>query len=218
MGDENDLRSRFSRRKFLVGSIFFGGVSFLFLSGILALRSYYWRLFPKLDNNKPPGGLSDHELDTILSLVKVLVPPHLLLEREEVIRKIHEKTQKKTGRLHEYRIGVLLLDREAKKTRVAQSFARAPVATQEHILRTMFWRYEAGRSEGPTYYLNAVKASLERCLLTEEKRRFRELVVRNFIYVFFTSDKALSLLSGYSHRRGFPAPDVRDYTRPIPLT
>ena len=213
--------TKMSRRKFLVGAGVVAGVGIFAFSGLRLLRNAFWRLHPKLITDFPAGRLSISEMENILALVEVLVPGRYLPDRKERIRIINTNTENDRPMdddgpiLYEYKAACRLLDKTTMKLEGIQGFHQASAKQRENILRSLLWNYEAGDLNGPSYYVGAIYASLERIFQSESQRRFREYVVRNLLRSFYIQDGVAFQLADYTYWPGIPARDLRAYTRPI---
>jgi hypothetical protein len=210
-----------SRRGFLAGACVVAGMGILAFSGLRLMRNAYWHLHPKLVDDFPAGRLTLPEMTTILALVEILVPEHILPDREGRIRIVNSNTendgpQDDDGPIYfEYKAACKLLDKATLKLEGIQGFHLASTGQRENILRTLLWSYKAGEWNRPSYYIGTIYASLERIFQSEAERRFREYVVRDLLRAFYIQYGVAYKLADYTHWPGVPASDLRDYTRPI---
>jgi hypothetical protein len=204
-----DTRLLLGRRGFLLGAgaAVVGGVAI----GPAAVRRV--RAGPPVfDRDATPGFLPHAELDTIVSLLDVLVSPAHRVERSENVALVQAAAGEIPGVGPAWIEGARLLDRA---TRVSgfDSYVQAPPSVREAIVEVLIpWRYSAPRDGDARAFVSRVSRRLELVLLPETRRRFRELVVRDILTRFHRRHGWR--MTGYRNHPGMPGQPFEYATPP----
>jgi hypothetical protein len=172
---------RLTRRRFLAGSGILAGTGFF---GFRFLHRHTNRLRPRLDRHAPTGRLGEAELATVLALLDVIVAEPMHETREAMAVLVNRATERVPGVLKEYRQGAELLEATAHQAGTG-SFATATRPDRAAILDAIVWQYPA--LTGSTFADLAGRSlvRLDRLVLGEPARRFRELVVRDLLTRYY---------------------------------
>lgn len=207
-GDDPGGRGGISRRAFIAGSVAAGaGAAALGYSGLVIARD---DLRPEWDRSSPTGELEPREMATILALAEVLVPDRLRSRPARVRQIVNEATRTQPGVLQEYRGGAMLME-ELAHSAAGSPFPDLSVADREGLLAGILWRYPADTGDSLDDLVARAKRRLERAWHDGERRRFRQLVVRDLLARLY--EAAVPTLIGYSNLPGVPG-DPRAYAGP----
>jgi len=206
--EDSSPSGRISRRAFVAGSLVAGtGVAVLGYSGIGIARD---DRRPEFDTSSPTGDLQEAEMVTIEALVQVLVPERIGVGPTRVRQIVGEATRTRPGVLREYRDGVRLLDQLAGEFR-GRPFSEISLVERDGILDRILWRYPAESGDLVDDVVSKTKRRLERVWHDDQRRRFRQLVVRDLLTQTYAA--AIPTLIGYSNLPGVPG-DARAYVSP----
>lgn len=207
-GGDPGGRGGISRRAFVAGSVAAGaGAAALGYSGLVIARD---DLRPEWDRSSPTGELEPREMATILALAEVLVPDRLRSRPARVRQIVNEATRTQPGVLQEYRGGAMLME-ELAHSAAGSAFPDLSVADREGLLAGILWRYPADTGDSLDDLVTKAKRRLERAWHDGERRRFRQLVVRDLLARLY--EDAVPALIGYSNLPGVPG-DPRAYAGP----
>lgn len=196
--------ARVSRRRFLAGVAGAGVAAGAFGTGAAVVHSRSVRI-PAPDPTAGTGRLSGNEMATILALLEVLVPDHLLPPPAMRAAIIDEATLELPGLHREYASAARALDALADDGS-GRRFAEITLATRIEVIDGLFWRY--GSSAGLE---DRVRRKLELMVHSEPQRRLRHVAAKDLMIRFHGG--ALVRYTGYANHPGLPG-DPREYTRP----
>ena len=189
----------------------FSSVFLLLITGAFFFRYLYNRSAPQYYKISSNVGLSNDSVSCIQALIETLVPEHLWHENGEIRRTINGLINADKSVQKEYIDGVMLLNKYSIKMNKKQ-FSSLNRSQRNLVLDIMLSRYNATQVDSYIgKQISKLRVFIERMILNEPERRFRDLVVRDLLVRFYASD----ISWGFVKYQNYPgvSGDPREYTR-----
>jgi hypothetical protein len=191
------------------------------LSGVgLAFAAERWRwpwaltlkrrLLPvvELDTSAATGLLAADEMDAVIGLAEVLLPPDQPFDARFFSAHVNRRTSRDAGYLPAYREAARqLLDLGHRYQSAEIPFGGLPRHERNGILEILLTPYAA---------TNRFMKRAEPIFVSESRQRLRRFVVRDLLDAWYRSPAGWAVV-GYMHFPGSPAADPLDYSKPLPV-